>query len=885
MSEELPRTYDAHAAADRYYTEWEARGAFTADPSAPGEPYSIVIPPPNVTGSLHMGHALNNTLQDVLIRYKRMDGYNVLWVPGTDHAGIATQWVVERQLRAQGIERVDLGREEFVKRVWDWKAESGGTIVHQLRKLGVSCDWTRERFTMDDGLSDAVKEVFVRLYEQGLIYRAERLINWDPIGQTALSDLEVEAEEDFQTEIWSFAYPLATPKAGPDGIVVTEIVVATTRPETMLGDTAVAVHPTDPRYQHLIGENVRHPITGREFPIVGDAILVDPEFGTGAVKVTPAHDFNDFEVGKRHDLPFINILNLDGTLNHQGGPFQGLSVADARAAVKARIGELGMDRGSKPHTMALPRSQRSGAVVEPMLSTQWFVHMKPLAGPALAAVEQDFTRFVPKTWENTYFAWMRDIKDWCISRQLWWGHQIPAWYDDHGNVYVARTEAEARARHDLPDDLALRQDEDVLDTWFSSALWPFSTLGWPQKTADLQRYYPTSVLITGFDIIFFWVARMVFSGQHFMGNVPFKDVYIHALVRDSKGEKMSKTKGNVVDPLDMIEKYGTDAFRFTLVAMAAQGRDILWNEERAEGYVRFTNKIWQAFRFAMMHLDAYDPDAPRTFSAYDQWIQVRLGESVRRVRNGLDHYRFNEAASELYQFTWSELCDWYLEFSKGTLYDEDPSADAEARRQGARHTLRLVFDALARLLHPYMPFLSEEIWQRLPGTTGSVMDAAFPVAADYPRDDQALAEVAWMQEAIVALRRIKADMELSPKTELTVRTPDPTQARKHAQALRDLAKVTAIVQGGRDGACATAVVHGAELFIPLEGLVDLAAERSRLDKELAKSDKDIKGLEGRLGNPGFRSKAPDDVVADFEEKLAAARERRAHLATARAALD
>ncbi len=886
----LPRTYDPKAAADRYYADWEARGLFSPDPDAPGEPYCIVIPPPNVTGSLHMGHALNNTLQDVLIRYKRMDGYNALWVPGMDHAGIATQWVVERQLRALGMDRRDMGREEFVKRVWDWKAESGGTITHQLRQLGVSCDWRRERFTMDEGLSRAVREVFVRYFDEGLIYRAERLINWDPVGMTALSDLEVEAEEDFQTEIWSFAYPLATPAAGPDGTVIEEIVVATTRPETMLGDTAIAVHPDDPRYQHLIGREVRHPITGRTFPIVGDAILVDPEFGTGAVKVTPAHDFNDFEVGRRHGLPMINILELDGTVNANGGPFQGMTVADARDAVKARLGELGLDRGSEAHTMALPRSQRSGAVVEPMLSTQWFVKMKPLAAPALAAVERGFTRFVPKQWENTYFAWMRDIKDWCISRQLWWGHQIPAWYDEDGKVYVGHDEADARARGGIGDDVPLTQDEDVLDTWFSSALWPFSTLGWPDDTAELARYYPTSVLITGFDIIFFWVARMMFSGLHFMGNVPFSDVYIHALVRDEHGQKMSKTKGNVVDPLEMIDKLGTDAFRFTLVAMAAQGRDVLWNEARADGYVKFQNKIWQAFRFAHMHIvgeagaEALDMDAPRTLSAYDRWILVRLGAAVDRVRKALDDYRFNEAASEIYQFTWSELCDWYLELCKGRLYDDTDTDEARADRQGARHTLWTVLHALARLLHPFMPFLSEELWQRLPGTDGTVVTTSFPVAADYPHDAQALEEVAELQEVIVALRRIKADMELSPKTPLTVRTADPSLLHRHAQALGDLSRVTTIEAGGRQGACATAVVRGKDLYIPLEGLVDVDAERARLGKELKKSDKDIGGLERRLGNPGFRAKAPEAVVAEFEVKLAAARERRERLQAALALL-
>ncbi len=879
LETDLPRTYDSHGAAALISDRWERDGLFIADPDAPGKPYSIVIPPPNVTGRLHMGHALNNTLQDVLIRYKRMDGYNALWVPGTDHAGIATQWIVEKQLAAEGRTRHDLGRERFEERVWAWKDESGGMITQQLRRLGVSCDWSRERFTMDEGLSRAVREVFVRYYEEGLIYRAERMINWDPVGMTALSDLEVEAEENHKAELWSFAYPLSTPSVMADGTEITEIVVATTRPETMLGDTAVAVHPDDPRYKHLIGQTVDHPIVDRKIPIVGDAILVDPEFGTGAVKVTPAHDFNDFEVGKRHDLPFLNMLNLDGTVNAVGGPFEGVDRFEARKAVKARVAELGLDRGSKPHLMALPRSQRSGSPVEPMISTQWFVKMKPLAGPALAAVEHGSTRFVPDGWRNTYNAWLRDIRDWCISRQLWWGHQIPAWHCSAcQHTTVSREDATVC---EGCGSASIVQDPDVLDTWFSSALWPFSTMGWPDKTADLAKYYPTSVLITGFDIIFFWVARMIFSGQHFMGEVPFDDVYIHALVRDEHGQKMSKTKGNVVDPLDMIEKFGCDAFRMTLVAMAAQGRDILWNEARADGYVKFTNKIWQAFRFTMMHLDAYDPTAPRTESAYDRWILARLGAAVGRVRRALDTYRFDEVGRELYAFTWSELCDWFLELSKGPLYSDDASPEAEAARQGARHTLWTCFHTLSRLLHPVMPFLSETIWKTLPGTEGTVATAAFPVASDFPDDPGALEEVAHVQEAIVAIRRIKADMGLSPKVELSLRGAEVATLSKHAGAMRDLARVVDIAEGGRDGVCATAVVRGRELYIPLEGVIDIAAERARLDKELARSDKDIGALEKRLGNAGFVAKAPAKVVDGFRAKLETARERRAALAAAR----
>lgn len=877
--DDIPKTFDPLKAADRYYAEWEAAGLFTPDPDAPGEPYVIVIPPPNVTGSLHMGHALDNTLQDVLIRYKRMDGFNTLWVPGTDHAGIATQWVVERQLREEGLDRRDLGREKFLERVWAWKKESGGTITHQLRKLGVSCDWSRERFTMDEGLSRAVREVFVRYYEEGLIYRAERMINWDPIGMTALSNLEVENEENHQTEFWSFGYPLAEPVEGPDGETLTEIIVATTRPETMLGDTAVAVHPDDPRYKHLIGRMVRHPILEREFPIVGDAVLVDPEFGTGAVKITPAHDFNDFDVGQRHGLPSINILNLDGTLNGECGSFEGLDRQGARAAVKAKIAELGLDRGVKPHTMALPRSQRSGAPVEPMISTQWFVKMEPLAEPAIKAVENGDTRFVPKQWENTYYAWMRDIRDWCISRQLWWGHQIPAWYcGTCEHITVSRVDVTAC---ESCGSTEIVQDEDVLDTWFSSALWPFSTLGWPDQTKDLARYYPTSVLVTGFDIIFFWVARMMFSGLRLMDQAPFSDIYIHALVRDEDGMKMSKTKGNVVDPLERINDIGADALRMTLVAMESQGRDILWNNARAQGYVKFQNKIWQAFRFAMMHLEEYDPEAERTFSPYDHWVMARTGESVRRVRQALDGYKFNEAANEIYAFTWDELCDWFIEFSKATLYGEEAS---EAAKQGARHTLWTVFHSLARLFHPIMPFLSEEIWQQLPHTDGSIVTAAYPKTEEYPSDPQALAQVATTQGVITAIRRLRADMEISPRLPLRISTANTTHIVEHADALRDLAGVVGIDEGKCEGPSSTFVVQGNAYYVPLEGVVDIGAERTRLDKVIGKVEKDIGFLEKKLGNSNFTDRAPKHVVDEIKNKAQAAKERCAQLVAAREGL-
>jgi len=870
---DLPKNYDIHEAQARYYTWWEEQGFFKGDPDAPGEPYCIVIPPPNVTGSLHMGHALDNTLQDILIRYKRMDGFNTVWIPGTDHAGIATQWVVERMLREEGLSRHDLGREAFLERVWSWKEESGSTITRQLRALGVSCDWSRERFTMDEGLSRAVRYVFVKLYREGLIYRDTRLINWDPVGQTVLSDLEVEHEDNFQGEIWSFAYPLA------DGSG--EIVVATTRPETMLGDTAVAVHPDDPRYKDLIGKTIRHPLVDREFPIIADAILVDPEFGTGAVKVTPAHDPNDYEVGKRHDLPFITMLDKKAAVNHEGGRFEGMDRYEARKAIKVAMAELGLDRGTKAHTMAVGRSQRSNAIVEPMVSTQWFVRMKPLAEPAIDAVESGRTKFVPQQWENTYFSWMRDIRDWCISRQLWWGHQIPVWYcDECGGLTVTE---------DTPTSCsacgseAIRQDEDVLDTWFSSALWPFSTLGWPDDTPDLQKWYPTSVLVTGFDIIFFWVARMMFSGIHNMGEEPFADVCIHGLVRDSNGDKMSKTKGNVVDPLHTIEAYGCDAFRFTLAQYATQGRDILWDESRVEVNSRFVNKIWQATRFALMGLEGYDRRAEAELGPYDHWIRVRAGQAVARVRGALDEYRFNEAATELHAFFWGEVCDWYLEFSKNAIYGEG------AQKAGAQQTLVEIFSATVRLMHPIMPFLSEEIWQRLPedvrAESETVMCAAYPKVSDFPEDEQILREVAFLQECIVAIRRLRADMELSPKVPLRILAvgEKATWLPKHANALAHLAGIESVelLEGERPETSATAVVKGAELVIPLEGVVDLDAERARLDKEIAKVQKDVGDLERRLGNAGFVAKAPDHVVNGFREKLAAAQTKLTQLEQAR----
>ncbi len=872
---ELPGTYDPHAAATKWSQAWADAEVYTADPNAPGEPYSIVIPPPNITGSLHMGHALNNTLQDVLIRYKRMDGYNAVWIPGIDHAGIATQWVVRRQIEAEGLDFREYGREAFTKRVWEWKGEVQDNITNQLKRIGVSCDWTRQRFTLDPELQKAVTEHFVTLHERGLIYRGERLINWDPEDQTALSDLEVEQQENVQGELFSFAYTLVD---GGD----TEIVVATTRPETMLGDTAVAVHPEDPRYKHLIGKFVKHPFVERHIPIVADAILVDPEFGTGCVKITPAHDFNDFEVGKRHNLPMINILNKDGTMNDVCGEFAGMDRFDARKAVKAKLDELGFVRGCDPYMMTLPRSQRSGAVVEPLLSTQWFVKMEPIAGPALAAVENGFTRFVPKQWENTYYAWLREIRDWCISRQLWWGHRIPAWYDADGNIFVARTLEEAQAK--AGEGVALTQEEDVLDTWFSSALWPFSVFGWPDGGDDFAKWYPTSVLSTAFDIIFFWVARMMFAGLQLTGSVPFKDVYIHALVRDANGDKMSKTKGNVINPLTTIDEWGADAFRFTLVSFAAQGRDIQWDDSRVDNSRRFTTKMWQALRFTFMNGSDWDPSLESEEGPYERWIRVRTGVAVGKIRSALDEYKFNEAASELYHFVWGEFCDWYLELTKTAFYDK---AQTEARRNGARKALFHTFDAIARLMHPMMPFMSEEIWDLLPHTTGFVTTAPYPKASDFGEDPQALDEIALIQEIVTEIRRIRGEMELSYKITLPVLIADASLREKlapHARAMTELASAEIAELTERPAGVATFVVRGVECIIPLDGVVDIGEEVARLDKALAKLEKDVSSLEKRLSNKGFTDRAPADVVDGFREKLAAAKLRYDTLAASRARL-
>ncbi len=780
----------------RIYAHWEASGYFA--PSGHGPAYSIVIPPPNVTGTLHMGHAFEHTIMDALIRFHRMRGFDTLWQPGTDHAGIATQMVVERQLNAEGKRRVDLGREAFVARVWQWKEASGGMIAKQMRRLGDSVDWQRDQFTMDPGLSQTVTEVFVRLYEEGLIYRGKRLVNWDPVLKTAVSDLEVVAEEE-SGSLWHLRYPLSD----GEGFLV----VATTRPETMLGDAAVAVHPDDARYRHLIGRKVRLPLTERELPIIADS-YVDPAFGSGCVKITPAHDFNDYEVGLRHNLPLINIMTLDASLNDSVPvAYQGLDRTVARTRIVADLDALGLIERVEPHKLTVPRGDRSNAVLEPLLTDQWFVDIKPLAAPAIRAVEDGRVRFVPENWTGVYFEWMHKIKDWCISRQLWWGHRIPAWYDPDGRWYVARSEAQARALHGIDAATPLRQDSDVLDTWFSSALWPFSTQGWPEKTRALQTYYPTAALVTGFDIIFFWVARMIMMGLKFTADVPFRAVYIHGLIRDQDGQKMSKTKGNVIDPLDIVDgisleallskrtsglmqpqmraaierdtrrqfpqgiaAYGTDALRLCFARLATQSRDLRFDMARVEEYRNFCNKLWNAARYVLMNVEGQDLQVPGAeFSLADRWIQSRLAAMLARIESGFADYRLDNVANALYEFTWHEFCDWYLELSKAVLQSDAASAAAQ---RGARFTLISTLETLLRALHPLAPFITEEIWQRVrvsaaaPGET--IMRAAYPSAAGIQADSQAEPEMRWVMDFILGVRQIRGEMDIAPSRRLDV---------------------------------------------------------------------------------------------------------------------
>ncbi len=872
MAEPLAPQYDPRETEASLYQWWLELGLFRADAESDKPPFTILMPPPNVTGSLHLGHALGVTLQDTLIRWKRMSGFNALWIPGTDHAGIATQMVVERDLRAtEGLTRHDLGRDEFLRRVWAWKETYGNRIIEQIQVLGASPDWDRTFFTMDPALSEAVVEVFVQLHEQGLIYRADRLINWCPEDRTALSDLEVEHEENARGELFEFAYPLANSEG--------EIVVATTRPETMLGDTAIAVHPDDPRYHALIGEQVHHPILDRTIPIIADAELVDPEFGTGAVKITPAHDFNDFAVGVRHELPSINILNPDGTLNDEGGPFAGMDRFAARTAVKERLAELGLARGAREHLLPLGRCQRCGSVVEPYLSLQWFVRIEPLAQPAIEAVRRGDTRFVPETWTKTYMQWMENIHDWTISRQLWWGHRIPAWYGPDGTPFVARTaEAAAeQARAHYGRDVELEQDPDVLDTWFSSGLLPFTALGWPKQTKDLETFYPGAVMETGFDIIFFWVARMMMMGLRFMDEVPFRTVFLHAMVRDERGEKMSKTRGNVIDPLDVTAEYGADALRFTLAAMAAQGRDINLSLDRVAGYQAFANKLWNAARFALMHLDGHPRVQPDevgdALELADRWILSRLSRAAAEVTEALERFRFSDAANAVYAFIWHELADWYLELVKPRLYGDA----GEASQTAARATLAAVLDGALRLLHPMMPFITEAIWQRLPRQEGdpvSISVAAWPASRAEWEDVEVETRVAELQELIGAVRAIRAEYGVQPGTPVSLRiagaSPELRDTLARAErALRDLARVEQLVFGGADGVIgATAVLRGGtELFVPLAGVIDRDRERERLRTELERLRGQLRATEGKLANEKFTARAPAEVVEREREKL------------------
>jgi valyl-tRNA synthetase len=934
----MDKTYNPHSIEQRWYETWEKNGWFAPADEGDGA-YCIMIPPPNVTGSLHMGHGFNNTIMDTLIRFNRMQGRRTLWQPGTDHAGIATQMVVERQLEAEGKSRHDLGREAFIDRIWEWKKESGGNITRQLRRLGSSLDWQHERFTMDEGLSEAVKEVFVRLYEEGLIYRGKRLVNWDPKLHTAVSDLEVISEEE-QGHMWHMRYPLSNGTG--------HLVVSTTRPETMLGDCAVAVNPEDERYKHLIGELVELPLTGRRIPIIADE-HADPEFGTGCVKITPAHDFNDYAVWLRHrdetvisQQPhggLINILTIDAAIRDNDSDegelipaaYIGMDRYEARKTIVADLEAGGLLEKIVDHKLMVPRGDRSGTVIEPYLTDQWYVKIEPLAKPAIEAVETGRIRFVPDNWKNTYFEWMRNIQDWCISRQIWWGHRIPAWYDTHGNIYVGRSEQEVREKHGLAADYLLRQDEDVLDTWFSSALWPFSTLGWPDKTERLDAFYPTNVLVTGFDIIFFWVARMIMMGLKFMDEVPFHEVYVHGLVRDAEGQKMSKSKGNVLDPIDVIDgidleslvakrtrgmmqpqlaeriekitrknfpegipAYGTDALRFTFAALAATGRDIKLDAGRIEGYRNFCNKLWNAARYVLMNTEGKDCGAASgtrassdmKLSLADRWIRSRLQQTISNVTEAIEGYRFDHAAQAIYEFTWNEYCDWYLELSKTVLNDENST---EAARRGTRKTLVTVLETLLRLAHPVIPFITEEIWQQvapLAGVKGkTIMQQPWPIAEESLLDTYTEDEMRWVMQFILGIRKIKGEMNISPGKQVPVLlsqcTPiDEQRAIDHRGYLDFLARtesINVLSESDEEPESAITLVGDMRVLIPMAGLIDKEAEIKRLEKEIGRFDGEIQRLEKKLSNSGFIDKAPEAVVQKEREKLVDAEKALANL--------
>ncbi len=929
-SKMLDKNFDPQTLEQTWYRRWEERGDFAPAKRQMDDAYCIMIPPPNVTGSLHMGHAFQDTIMDALIRYHRMRGQPTLWQAGTDHAGIATQMVVERLIEADGQTRHDYGRERFIERVWAWKAESGGTITRQLRRMGASLDWAHERFTMDEGLSAAVHEVFVRLFEEGLIYRGKRLVNWDPILHTAVSDLEVLSEEE-SGHMWDLRYPLVQP---PGAKAPLHMVVSTTRPETMLGDCAVAVNPEDARYKHLIGEFVELPLTGRRIPIIADE-HADPEFGTGCVKITPAHDFDDHQVWLRHrdetvvaEQPhggLINIFTPDAAIRdnepEEGqllpAAYIGLDRYEARKRIVAELEAQGLLANVKDHKLQQPRGDRSGAVVEPYLTDQWYVRVQPLAKPAIEAVEKGDIRFVPDNWKTTYFEWMRNIQDWCISRQIWWGHRIPAWYDSEGNVYVGRSEAEVRAQHGFGPEVALEQDPDVLDTWFSSALWPFSTLGWPEETERLQTFYPTSVLVTAFDIIFFWVARMIMMGLKFMGEAPFREVYIHGLVRDAQGDKMSKSKGNVLDPIDLIDgiglealvekrtrgmmqphlakkiaestrqsfpdgipSFGTDALRFTFAALASTGRDIKLDLGRIEGYRNFCNKLWNASRYVLMNTQGQDcgqgSDAIE-LSAADRWIRSRLNDTIAAVTDAIEGYRFDLAAQAIYEFTWNEFCDWYLELSKPALTGETPSP---AARRGTRRTLVATLETLLRLIHPIMPFITEEIWQKVKPLAGAegetLMLAPYPTTDPGFEDPQAVAEIDWVKQCILGIRRIKGEMNISPGKPLPLLVANASEqdrnwletARPYLDFLARTQSIRHLADEAEAPESAMALVGDMKLLIPMAGLIDKDAELKRLDKELTRLMEETARSEKKLATPNFVDKAPEAVVQKERTRLA-----------------
>ena len=898
---QLSKAYSHKDVESKWYAHWVNAGLF-APAQGIGRYFSIVIPPPNVTGSLHMGHALNNTLQDILCRYKRMDGFRVLWVPGTDHAGIATQNVVERQLAQKGISRTELGREKFIERVWQWKREAGDAILHQLKALGVSCDWAHERFTMDEGLSRAVREAFVKLWEDKRLYRAQRLINWCPRCKTALADIEV-VHEEADGSLWHIRYPLADDPAHA-------LIVATTRPETMLGDTAVAVHPDDERYQGLVGQKIRLPITGRIVPLIADP-LVDRKFGTGALKITPGHDFNDFDIGERFGLDKVSIFDADARIDAasfldrgESGDwierYRGKDRFEARNLIVAELKEKGFLEKTEPHKLAVGRCYRCQTVIEPYLTPQWFVDIKPLAEQAIAVVREGKIKIIPEGWGNSYFAWMENIKDWCISRQIWWGHQIPAWYCLRCEVsnlikgadgeYRLGKDAKPIVARQLPEKCPtcggkdLIQDPDVLDTWFSSGLWPFSTLGWPDQTVDLKDFYPTSTLVTGFDILFFWVARMIMMGLKFMGDVPFRDVYIHALVRDEQGQKMSKSKGNVIDPLDVMSQYGTDAFRFTLAAMAAMGRDIKLAEDRIAGYQNFVNKLWNAARFVQMNLGAADGANGNSSGVIDdrdlgfaeRWIRSRLAFAIAEARNAIDSYRFNDYANVLYQFTWHEFCDWYIEMSKLALNSADANVAARSRK-----LLRELLDQILLLLHPVMPFVTEEIWQVLGDNRTSVMVQPYPVAQPGWIDGETEKQMTFLTGVIRAIRNLRTEMNCPPGKEVRVvfcgADGDLAFLREQEAYLRSLARVGASEfhqAGDRPKGAATAVIDAMEVYLPLDDLVNLDEERARLAKEVGKVEDELARVQKKLANGDFLAKAKAEVVhkerekaIQFEEKI------------------